>query len=544
MRMFLYYAIHSIKNQIKKLFKTWVAAFFGICVLFGLIIGISVGVLTDSLDDGDFSSSDEAYYSDEYYDDEIPQEILIALIDAGVLLLAGGMTVYSLMWGDKTGGKNFTMADVNLLFSAPLKSQTVLLFKLMTQLGASLLASVYILFQLPNMINSLSMSPLAAAAVVAAWFLMLAFSKLLQMLSYVLSSAYATYKKLITPAVWAAMAAIGVGFYLFVSANGGLTFETALSFFSARGIRFIPIIGWLVGMVHFAVLGNTLWMLCYFTLLLAACVAVVYIIWNIRADFYEETLCRSEENDKILKAAKEGKVMVADKKPHGDRIKREGIGRGWGASVYLYKSLYNRFRFARFKVFTKTAVTYLLTVLLAASVTRFVADSHTVIPVALLLTVLVFYRSLGNPLPTDIEQTSFLMIPESTHKKLFFSLIAGTVDCALDLLPALIAAVAILGASPLSALLWGLFIISVDFYSSAVGTFISLSIPTSTSNIISSIIIILFVYFGLLPIAGLMLAGYLLDMFTLFALLAALFTTVCGAVVYALSPLLINRGRR
>ena len=31
MKLFLYYALHSFKNQIKKLFRTWVAAFLAIC---------------------------------------------------------------------------------------------------------------------------------------------------------------------------------------------------------------------------------------------------------------------------------------------------------------------------------------------------------------------------------------------------------------------------------------------------------------------------------------------------------------------------------
>ena len=41
MRMFLYYAVHSFINQIRKLLKTWVLIFILICIVFGLIVVVS-----------------------------------------------------------------------------------------------------------------------------------------------------------------------------------------------------------------------------------------------------------------------------------------------------------------------------------------------------------------------------------------------------------------------------------------------------------------------------------------------------------------------
>ena len=39
MRLFFYYAFHSFKNQLRKLFKTWVLIFLLACMLIGGIIG-------------------------------------------------------------------------------------------------------------------------------------------------------------------------------------------------------------------------------------------------------------------------------------------------------------------------------------------------------------------------------------------------------------------------------------------------------------------------------------------------------------------------
>ena len=47
MRMFLYYALHSFVNQIKKLFKTWVMVFIIVCFVFGMGIGLFAVTLSN-----------------------------------------------------------------------------------------------------------------------------------------------------------------------------------------------------------------------------------------------------------------------------------------------------------------------------------------------------------------------------------------------------------------------------------------------------------------------------------------------------------------
>ena len=47
MKLFLYYALHSVKNQIKKLCRSWFIIFLIFCILFGAIIGIGVGLIAE-----------------------------------------------------------------------------------------------------------------------------------------------------------------------------------------------------------------------------------------------------------------------------------------------------------------------------------------------------------------------------------------------------------------------------------------------------------------------------------------------------------------
>ena len=51
MSLFAYYAWHSFKNQLKKLFKTWVLIFLLVCMLLGGLIGGGIATLENIAED-------------------------------------------------------------------------------------------------------------------------------------------------------------------------------------------------------------------------------------------------------------------------------------------------------------------------------------------------------------------------------------------------------------------------------------------------------------------------------------------------------------
>lgn len=139
---------------------------------------------------------------------------------------------------------------------------------------------------------------------------------------------------------------------------------------------------------------------------------------------------------------------------------------------------------------------------------------------------------------------SFIMIPESPWAKMFYSLLGGSASCALDLLPAMLISSLMLGTNPLEAIAWLLFIVTLDFYSTAVATFIDLSIPTATAKQIRSVIQIMFIYFGLLPDIAILIVGGILSALPIAAVIAAVVSVGIGAVFFALSPLFLTNGRK
>ena len=550
MKLFFYYAFCSVKNQLRKLFKTWVAVFFAVCLLFGVLIGLGAAALDELAGEEMPPEVEEKVLPDEELspDEEMTEEDIaqmmqiIELIAGGVILL---VFVLNSLSADKNGCAVFLQADVNLLFASPMKPQSVLLFRLMTQIGTSLVLSIYLLFQVPNLVINLGVPLLGAVAVIFTWGLVLILSKLLQVLLYTVSSTYPHTKKYIRPAIFALVGIIGAAFLLYWKGSGTDPLTAAIQFFNAPVTRWIPVWGWLKGFCMFAVEGNILYLIISLLLSIATTVALVWGIWTMRVDFYEDAMAKSEETAELQRAAESGNsVVIKRDKDRSEKLRRDGLCHGWGASIYFFKTMYNRFRFAPLGIFTKTTVTYLIAGIGTVFILRFFMEIQSFIPVALVLAGLAFFRSLGNPLSQDTGMDSFIMIPESPWAKMFYSLLGGSVSCTLDLLPAMLISAILMQTNFLEMVAWILFIVTLDFYSTAVATFIDLSIPTSTAKQIRTVIQIMFIYFGLLPDVVILIIGGIFSALPIAAAVAAVANVCIGAVFFALSPLFLVNGRK
>ena len=543
MRLFGYYAWHSFVNQLRKLFKTWVLIFLVICMAIGGLIGFGAAMLEDA------AGEDEEIVDSEVIEEEEPdiplqQDTealeLVELIVGGVIL---AVFAFGAISADKNGSRIFLPADVNLLFASPMKPQSVLLFRLMTQLGTSILASVYLLFQLPNLVLNLGLSIWVALAMIAVWCLTIVMSKLVQILLYTVCSTHVKLKKHLRNGIYAFLLVLAGAYLMYWKASGDSYLGAAAGFFNGSISRFIPLWGWLKGFCMFAIEGNLAGLLMSLTAIVLGGILLIYIIWHVKADFYEDAMAKSEETAELLAAAqseKAGVTVIRRKKDRSDKLRRDGMGHGSGANVFFQKAMYNRFRFAHFGIFTKTSETYLFAAVAVSVLCRFVIQAEGLIPVMLTLGVLTFYRAMGNPLEQDTQMDHFLLIPESTWHKLFWSLMGGTANCFLDLLPAVIVAALLLGENMLIASAWIPLIVSVDFFATTVGAFIGLSVPVSAGKMIKQLVQILFIYFGLLPDIAIMAIGLVFEQPVLAAIGCVVVNILLGLAFFFLTPLFLE----
>ena len=563
MRLFFYYALHSFKNQLRKLFKTWVFIFIAVCLLMGILIGGGTGLLAGLISDRNTEEDPEetgivpvgpeeaipdlpAENEGEIIEVDVPSADpdklqLVELIAGGVILL---FFTLEALGSDRNGSKIFLPADVNLLFPSPMKPQSVLFFRLMTQIGTMLFAGIYMVFQLPNLILNAGLSLPAAASILVAWVLTMIFSKLIAVFLYTVSSTHPALKSKVRIVIYIALGILVGGFLIFWRSGNDGWYDALKKFFNAPVTRLIPIWGWIKGFVMYTAEGNYLYAGILFLLTLVIGGLMLFLIWRVKADFYEDAMARSEETAAMMEKARNSSTGIVfgkkRKKDRADSLRRDGMRHGAGANVYFFKSLYNRFRFATFGVLTKTTGVYLAGAVLTSALLRFGFSFRYVWPVAAVLAVFAFYRSLGNPLEEDTKNCFFVLIPESTWAKLFWSLLAGAVNCLLDLLPAMIAAVIVLGVNPLTALPWILFIVTVDLYATSIGVFINLSVPVAAGKTLKQMVQIMFLYFGILPGAVLIILGLVFGLEWIAVLAAAGFHLFFTGVFFALTPLFIG----
>ena len=71
MRLFAYYALHSFKNQLKKLLKTWVLIFLAVCVAFGVMVGLIAAAIENHVEE----TKQEELVQEEMVESEPEEEV-------------------------------------------------------------------------------------------------------------------------------------------------------------------------------------------------------------------------------------------------------------------------------------------------------------------------------------------------------------------------------------------------------------------------------------------------------------------------------------
>ena len=129
MKLYLYYASHALVNQIKKLFRSWVAIIIVASLVLGILIGIGAALIGDAYD------RNEPEPAQEETVDPVEEDLengfsfvkenaagIVGLAITGLLLV---VFLFNVWQADRSGSQIFLMADVNLLFSAPMKPPSV-----------------------------------------------------------------------------------------------------------------------------------------------------------------------------------------------------------------------------------------------------------------------------------------------------------------------------------------------------------------------------------------------------------------------------------
>lgn len=551
-----YYAFHTFVNSIKKMFKSTFLIVVAAILAIGIIFGVSMGLLTSSLEENEEISQELSQEDNQEEQQENAQDLQQTeettmdemftqafwnkCIEAGAEVLFLGFLLWGMYAGAKKGSDIFLMADVNLLFTAPLKAQTVLMFRLTFQMVAALLGSIYLVFQIPNLIENAGLSAYAVLAIFLAWIFLVLFQKLLSVLTYTVTATYEKLKPYVLPFILAV-----AGIILLVTGaiylSSGRSVERTLDIlYTSKWSRMIPMIGWYKGMIVTAVEGKMTASLLYLLLLLAGMGIMIVLIWRIKADFYEDAMAGAQTREDLMNAAKEGRNATAKKRTK--ERKTTGELSGVGASVFFTKEMYNRKRFAKGGFLTNTMLTYIAICVFVPVFCIKALEIRSFLPAGFLLAGFVFLRTYGNPIAMETARNWLFLVPDNPYKKVFFAMAAGSCSCALDLLPALVIGNLISKDSVANTALWMLCIVTMDFMLSAVGVLLEVLIPTSALDTVKSMIQMVLKFFMIMVEIVLFVVGATGFGFVGGLLVATLGNSVIGAIIFLIYPSFLHEG--
>ena len=498
-------------------------------------------------EEGEYVGEDGMYNADgERMDGGMSEEdkkvafSFVELVVEGLFLIFILIGLYS---GQKNGNELFLLADVNLLFTAPKKPQTVMVFRLSFQMLTLLLVSLYMVFQIPNLMINLGLSWGAVISLLVAWAMILVWSELVSVFVYTLRSVFTKLQKMIIPIMFVLVGIfVAPGIISFLN-NGNDIIATVQNVYCAKWTWYIPFFGWLKAMVMSAIAGNNLSAFIYGVLYVVGSLVIVVAIWRMDADFYEDAMEGARVRDIKLQNQKAGKNQNAGLgKKKEKKVRHEAVLKGSGANVFFTKQVYNRRRFAHFGFVTNTMLVYTITTLCVSLLCTKVIDYDGFVAPAVTIMLMIYINNVGNPIAQETSKNWLFLVPDNAYKKVFCAILSVTYNTAIDILPAVIIGAVLSKDNILMIILCYITMLSIDFMLSTTGLFLEAMLPTDSLDTVKSTIQVMlkmtiFVILILVFAVGSIIGGWMLAL-----IVNTLLCLVIGGAISVIYPAMLHNG--
>jgi hypothetical protein len=200
----------------------------------------------------------------------------------------------------------FRMADINMLFTAPLKAGYILIYGFVKQLAANFMIMLYLALQYPNWKRMFGFIHGAGWILMISYMLLLTLTSLLGMVLYAYVSKKPqrrpTVKKLIFGSVIIFVMPIIINTY-----KTGDFLNSTVMWLSNDYLKFIPLIGWFREMLMGAYTGVSAELLLYIFLTLMTILVTFIYLYRMDTEFYEYVVSGTEIKETMVKSIREGK---------------------------------------------------------------------------------------------------------------------------------------------------------------------------------------------------------------------------------------------
>ena len=345
-----------------------------------------------------------------------------------ILLLYSVIFVLISKNGFYNGASMFSMADVNLIFTAPVRQSRVLSFGMFQQLGKSLLIGYVLIFQYSLVSETYGVGFSALIFILIGYGITVFLSQMAAMLIYSYTSGDDSKRSLVKTAY--VLTIIGFVAFAFALAyqNGGITIHNLV--LSTRSVvaRLFPVGGIISFAVEGAIEGDLIKIGDGFLYCAVFWVFYRIAILLINSDYYEDVLQSTEVSYSAIQARKEGKV--AENAPRNIKTGKIGIEKGMGASVIAEKH----------KIENRRSKTFLLSTMSLVMIGFTIGGSFLFKELPMVIFIVnIYLLTMGIAAGRWGKELSYpyiYLIPEASYKKLWHtvkgeipSLIAESILC-------------------------------------------------------------------------------------------------------------------
>ena len=562
MRAYIYFFLHSLLNSIIKLFNktiVWIIIMtIGIGVIFGASFGILGGVIAGVVsisqnadDPSDPVEEDPEKEEDAENEEEKDKSFTLGGIElsmeagtvkpflesigAAALILVFVMAVVS---GTKSSVNLFSMADINFLFTSPLKPQSNLLFRMLGTMVAYLFLGVYMAIVLPASMVAAGIHLFQVLTVVLIYLFALLASQLITLLVYEFASSHEGLKSKIKSGCLVVAFALAFLFIYLYKIQGNTWLDSLSMIFTPKWTNAIPYIGWMKGTVVAAMYHKYLWIGIGAGLSLLALVVNGYMVYRYPADFYEDAFDFAEKQQALVRQQENPKEIMQRTRKRGKLYRRGQIKHGHGASVFFFRTMYVRKRISILGI----TPNLLFFVAVIGGGAFLLKDLNNLVFMIAYLIALVFYevvRNFGNPISMDVQRPYLFLIPDSAYKKLMYALLGNLTSIMIDIIPGLILGCVIQKVSPVA--FFGILLLTagLDFFCANTGLLVDMLIPESIPDKLKGYIQTMMKMVPFLPLVGIVSIIAVVN-FNVGLYAAAVGTAVVGALFLLISAKCMN----
>lgn len=343
-----------------------------------------------------------------------------------VVFLIFGLIVYTnISKGLQSGSTFFSMPDVNILFTSPIRPQAVLLYGVIRQMGMSLLATLFLCFQIPNMRNLLHLDGKGIFAVISGWFIVLVCSQVISLSIYSLTAPHPKRRKTGNYLLYGITGAFVLGMIAFLAYKGG-DMHAVLDYFAMPFVNYVPIVGWILAYVTGIITGDYLTALLFLVLLLFFPVLGIVFVRRTDSDYYEDVLQATERTYAIRQAAKDGKATMKNSQGKVRTGKSGLVGKGQGASVFFYRHLTEQRR-TGLMILDKSSLIIIAAAVIGGLIFQNLTGSGELEPFAVSLiavgglSYLLYFLTISGKFTQELSKPFLYLVPAPDVLKLFYS---------------------------------------------------------------------------------------------------------------------------